>query len=69
MDLLYITEAVVRRCSMEKLFLKISKTSQENICARFPFFAKLQACNFVKKRLLTKKETGTGVFLWILRNF
>ena len=48
---------------MEKLFLKISKTSQENICARFPFFAKLQACNFVKKRLLTKKETGTGVFL------
>ena len=36
---------------MEKLFLKISKKSQENTCARFPFFDKLQAYNFIKKRL------------------
>ena len=37
-----LTEAVVRRCSLKKVSLKISKHSQENICARFSFL-KLQA--------------------------
>ena len=30
-------EAVVVRCSVEKVFLEISQNSQENICARVSF--------------------------------
>ena len=37
-----LTEAVVRRCSLKKVSLKISQYSQENTCARFSFL-KLQA--------------------------
>ena len=37
------TEAVVQRCSVKKMFLKISENLQENICARVFFFIKLQA--------------------------
>ena len=33
-------KAVVRRCSVNKLFLEISQTSQENTCARFSFLKK-----------------------------
>ena len=36
-------EAVVRRCSIEKVFLKISQKSQENTCARASFLIKLHA--------------------------
>ena len=52
-----------RRCSVrKKVFLEILQNSQENTCARGSFLIKLQAwaCNFI---------SGTGVFLWILRNF
>ena len=45
-----------RKCSVKKLFLKISQNLQENICAKDS----------------DKKETrdcGTGAFLWILQNF
>ena len=31
------TEAVVQRCSVKKVFLKISQNSQENTCARVYF--------------------------------
>ena len=30
-------EAVVRRCSVKKVFLEISENSQENICASVSF--------------------------------
>ena len=40
------------------MFLEISQNSQENTCARFYFLIKLQ-----------KRDSGTGVFLRILRNF
>ena len=30
-------EAVIRRCSVKKVFLEISQNSQENTCARDPF--------------------------------
>ena len=57
-------EAVAQRCSVKKVFLKISQNSQENTCARPCFLIKLpQACNYIKN------ETGTGVFLRILQNF
>ena len=37
------SEAVVRRCSVKEVFLKISQNSQENTCARVSFLIKLQA--------------------------
>ena len=36
------SEAVVRRCSVKKVFLEISQNSQENTCARVSFLIKLQ---------------------------
>ena len=47
------SEAVVQRCSVRKLFWKISQSSQENTCARVFFLIKLQAstCNFIKGKL------------------
>ena len=45
-----------QRCSIKRVFLVISRNSQENICARVSFLIKLQACNFIKK------ETRTQVF-------
>ena len=43
-------------CSIKKVFLKILQNSQENACARVPFFIKLHAstCNFIKKEALTQ---------------
>ena len=38
-----VTEVVVRRCSIKKLFLKISQNSQESTCVRVSFLIKLQA--------------------------
>ena len=51
-------ETAAQRCSVKKVFLAISQNSQENTCARVFFLVKLQA-----------RDSGTGVFLWILRNF
>ena len=47
-----ISEAVVRRCSVKNVVLKILQNSQENTCARV-FFNKVaglrpQPCNFIK---------------------
>ena len=53
----FVTEAVSRKCSVKKVFLKISQNSQENTCARVSFFIKLQAfalLNFIKKETLTQ---------------
>ena len=57
-------EAVVQRCSIKKVFLKISQNLQDNTSARDSFLIKLQAWGFIKKR-----DSGTGVFLSILSNF
>ena len=45
-------ETVVRRCSVKKLFLKISRNLQEKICVGV-FLIKLQA--------LLKRDSGIGV--------
>ena len=37
------TEAVFQKCSVKKVFLKISQNSQENTCASVSFLIKLQA--------------------------
>ena len=46
-------EAVVRRCSVNEVFLEISQNSQENTCARVSFSIKLKAvpATLLKKRL------------------
>ena len=38
-----LIEAVVRTCSVKKLFSQISENSQESTCAIPPFLIKLQA--------------------------
>ena len=52
--LIHDTEAVVLRCFVKKVFLKISQNLQENTCARVSFLIKLQVCNFIKKETLIK---------------
>ena len=39
----FILEAVVQRCSVNKVFLETWQNSQENTCARFSILIKLQA--------------------------
>ena len=56
-----VSEAVVRRCCLKKVFLKISQISQENTCARASFSKKLQASGL---QIYLKRDSGTGVFLW-----
>ena len=43
------TEAVMRRCSVEKVFFDILQNLQENTCARVPFLI-----NFIKKETLAQ---------------
>ena len=45
------SEAVVRRCSVKKLFLEISQNSQGNTCVRDSF---LISCRQQRRRLLLK---------------
>ena len=41
------TETFVQRCSVKKVFLKVSLNSQVNICTRVSFLIKLQASDLV----------------------
>ena len=65
----YFSEAVVQRCSVKKMFLKISQNSQENACARASFLIKLhvQACNFIKKDTLVPHKCFLVNFAILLR--
>ena len=54
----FVSEAVVWRCSVEKVLLEISQNSQENTCARVSFLIKWQAWGLQ----LYEKETLTQVF-------
>ena len=67
-EFLVSTEAVVPwTCSEKKIFLKISKHSQENICMGVSFLIiKLQPSSL---QLYQKRRSNKFVFLWILRNF
>ena len=46
--------------------LEISQNSHENTCARVSFLIKLQAWGL---QIYLKRDSGTGVFLWIFQNF
>ena len=48
------TEVVARRCSVKKVFLEISQTSQENTCTRVYFLIKLQPATLLKNRVWHK---------------
>ena len=50
-----LSKALTQRCSVRKSVFKISKNSQEN--------------NTCASLLFNKRDPGTVVFLWILRNF
>ena len=52
--------------SVKKVFVKNSQNSQENNYARIFFVIKLQATVL---QVYSKRNSKTGVFLWILRNF
>ena len=50
---MYVSEAVVRSCSVKKAFLEISQNSQESACARVSFLknetlAQVFSCEFCK---------------------
>ena len=51
-----MSEAVVWRRSVEKVFLEISQNSHEKACARVSCLVKLQPeiCNFIKKEALAQ---------------
>ena len=51
-----LEEAVARRCSANKVPLKILQNSQEDTCARVSFLINVQApaCNFIKKEALAQ---------------
>ena len=51
-------KVVIRRCSIKKVFLKISQNSQENVCARFSFLIKTQVTGLQ----FYQKETPVLVF-------
>ena len=45
------TEALARMCSVKKVFLKISASSQENACVGLPFLIKLsESYNFIEQK-------------------
>ena len=63
------TEAVVQRCSLKKMFLKISQNSRESTCVSV-FFNKVAgkalSCSFIKKETLT--QVFSYEFREILKN-
>ena len=50
-------EAALQRCSVKKVFLEISQNSQGNV--------ELAGLDL---QLYSKRDSGTGIFLWILQN-
>ena len=59
-------ELATRNILWKKLSLKIFQNSQENTYARIFFLINLQAWSL---QPYLKRDSGKGVFLWILKNF
>ena len=66
MDVCLLSEAVVRRCCIKKVFLKILQISQENTCARTSFFNKVSS---LSPTTLFKKRLQHKCFPMKFRNF
>ena len=56
-------EAVVRRFSIKKVFLKISQNSQENTYARVPFLIKLNNIGYFLKTLTMGKDFPVALYI------
>ena len=56
-----LSEAATEGILQKKIILKILQNSQENTFSKVSFLIKLQA--------LGRRDSNTGIFLWILRNF
>ena len=67
-----VLEAVARRCSVKKVFLKISQNSQENTCARASFLIKSLAqvfsCEFCEISKNTFSYRRPLVAVYFVRN-
>ena len=50
------------------MFPEMSQSSQENACVGVSFFF-LNKVAGLSMELYQERDSGTGVFLWILRNF
>ena len=48
----FLSEAVVQRCSVKTVVLEISQNSQENTCTTVSSLIKLHSWNFIKKETL-----------------
>ena len=57
---IWVTEAVVQRCFIEKVFLEISQNSPENTCARVSYLIKLQDPLLIISKV--KRAAGIKVF-------
>ena len=53
---------VVQKCTVKKVFLKISKNSQENTCARVSFLIKLHKISCPRLATLLKKRLWRKCF-------
>ena len=62
-------EAVARRCSVKKMFLKIKQSSQERTCTRVSFLIKLhsETSNFILKKSDSKQRCFPVDFAKVLR--
>ena len=61
------TEAVVRMCSIKKLFLEISKNLQEDTCPRVSFSAMFYKKVLLNIRHNSQEETCAGVSFLIIK--
>ena len=59
-------KSIMNRCSIKKPLLKVLQCSQKNTCVRVSFLIIMQAFS---PATLLKRDSKTGAFLWILRNF
>ena len=59
-------EAATRGALWKKELLEISQNSQESVCVPVSFLIKFLASGL---QLYWKRDSDTGIFLWILRNF
>ena len=62
--LMQTVEAVARRRSVEKVFLKLSKNSQKNTCARATFFNEVAASSSEYKSVDKFYLSRSDVFLF-----
>ena len=65
-ELIKRAEVTTAAVLLKKVFWKMWQNSQENTCARVSFFNKVAG---LKPATLLKRDSGTGVFLSIWRNF